>query len=97
MAHVEYGLQSFTARMDAPTGRRTLPLKSVCGSLLLRPASRIIDRRLFLVLATEADRPVERGNSLSCRLHRSSELDTRFKYRARLAAGQHRHHWPGTV
>ena len=50
-------------------------VRFACGSLLLRPASRIIEWGLSLALRTEADRSA--GNGLPARLHRSSELDTR--------------------
>ena len=49
--------------------------RSGCGSVLLRPASRIGERRLFMALSTKADRAAR--NSFSARLRRSSELDPR--------------------
>jgi Sulfite exporter TauE/SafE len=72
-----------------------LSFQFACGSVLLRPSSRIIKWGLSLALGTEADRVA--GNAYPSRLHRSSELDARCRYRARLAAGRHRHHSPGTV
>jgi hypothetical protein len=69
-------------------------IQFACGSVLLRPSSRIIKWGLSLALGTEADRVA--GNAFPSRLHRSSELDARCRYRARLAAGRHRHHSSGT-
>jgi hypothetical protein len=89
-----YGRQRSCNRAgNANLGELYNAFRPGCGSVLLCSASPISERkrRFFLALCTEA------RNAFPSWFYRSSELDTRSILGARLAAGRHRHHWPGTV